>query len=328
MLARWAGLNASHSVFVLRGFPMLQQRRRLLALPLSVCYLLVLLGNFLLLLAVFSRPRLRAPMYVLIATLCAIDVLAATAVAPSTLLALLFDLDHISLCGCLAQMFFSHFLSSLESTLLLAMALDRYLAVCQPLRYAAWVGGAAPAALLVLALLRNGGVMAALVALASSLTFCSHLIQHCYCDHMALVRLACGGARASHAGGVAVIACVVGVDVPLILFSYANILRAASRAAAGGEERRKAFHTCGTHLMVMASFYLVGSVTFLSHNLNIPLPPDANTLMGVTYILLPATVNPIIYGVRTAEIRRRILKIYRRVQKVPRRLQDNTHTHT
>ncbi|XP_057694936.1 olfactory receptor 52P1-like [Corythoichthys intestinalis] len=201
-------------------------------------------------------------------------------------------------------MFATHFLSSVQSTVLLAMALDRYVAICRPLCYERLVGRRALLALALFTAARSGAVMGTLVGLAGSLRFCaSRVIRHCYCDHMALVSLACGDTRRSAAAGVAVIACFVGVDIPLIVFSYLKILGAAVRAAAHGNERRKAFHTCGTHLMVMMVFYLVGTVSFLSHNLSLSIPTDANSAMGLLYILVPAAANPVIYGVRTAEIR-------------------------
>lgn len=311
MLAAPPG-NSSHSSFVFRGFPALRQHRWLLALPLSAAYLAVVLGNGALLLLIRRCSALHGPMYLLLAALCVVDVLSASAVAPGLLLGLVFGHDRISLAGCLTQMFFTHFLSSLESTLLLAMALDRYAAICLPLRYSELVGASAAAKLLLFALLRSGGVMATLVALAASLSFCgSNAIRHCYCDHMALVSLACGDTAASGAAGLAVIVCFVGVDIPLIFLSYVKILSAVCRAAGGGEERRKAFHTCGTHLMVMMCFYLVGSVSFLSRNLSIPIPTDANSALGLLYILLPAAANPVVYGARTKEIRSAALRVLR-----------------
>lgn len=306
-------LNSSHTSFLLRGFPLLQgAQRRLLALPFSASYLAVLLGNSALVFVVWRAKRLRSPMNLLICWLCLVDVLAASAIVPSLLLSLLLDLDRVSLTFCLLQMFSTHFLSSLESTLLLAMALDRYVAVCLPLRYGRLVGAPALAALLLFTLLRSGSALGLLVALAGSLHFCgSDVIRHCYCDHMALVSLACGSTASSTAVGLAVIACVVGVDIPLIAFSYARILVAVRRAAAAGQDPRKALHTCGTHMITMLCFYLVGSVAFLSHNLHIPMTPDLNSVLGVTYILLPATANPVIYGVRTREIRRGLLALLR-----------------
>lgn len=307
--------NFSHSSFVFAGFPTLHKHRHLLALPLSLSYLVVLLGNSMLAYVICSLESLHSPMYMLICTLCVVDVLVATAILPNTLLGLLFDWNQISLGGCLSQMFFTHFLSSVESTLLLAMALDRYVAICQPLRYMEIFDSSMLAKLLLFTLVRSVSIMATLVGLAGSLQFCgSNTIQHCYCDHMALVSLACGSTEKSRAAGLAVIICFVGVDIPLIFLSYMKILSVVVRAAAG-EERWKAFHTCGTHLMVMMCFYLVGSVTFLSHNLNLPIPTDLNTVLGLLYILFPATVNPIIYGVRTKEIRVGLLRIFKHPAK-------------
>lgn len=305
------GRNFSHTTFVFRGFPELQNHLRLLALPFSASYLSVLLGNSLLVFLICSVESLHSPMYFLICTLCVVDILVATAIIPNMLLNLLFGWEQISLAGCLAQMFFTHFLSSVESTLLLAMALDRYVAICLPLRYTEIITSSMLVKLLLFTLLRSISIMATLVSLAGSLQFCgSNIIQHFYCDHMALVSLACDGTDRNKAAGLAVIICFVGVDIPLIFFSYMKILSVVLRAAAAGEDRMKAFHTCSTHLMVIMCFYLVGSVTFLSHNLNIPISTGANTFMGLMYILLPATVNPIIYGVRTKEIRNGFVKIF------------------
>uniref|UniRef100_A0A3Q0SYN2 Olfactory receptor n=1 Tax=Amphilophus citrinellus TaxID=61819 RepID=A0A3Q0SYN2_AMPCI len=316
MLEASLSRNISHSTFVLRGFPTLQKHRWLLALPFCTSYLLVLLGNSLLVYVICSVESLHSPMYLFICTLCFVDILAVTTIIPTLLLSLLFNWNEISLAGCLTQMFFTHFLSSVESTLLLAMALDRYVAICKPLRYTEIINSSMLMRLLIFTLVRSISIMATLVGLAGSLQFCgSNTIQHCYCDHMALVSLACDNTNKNSAAGLAVIICFVGVDIPIIFFSYVKILSVVLRSSAASEDHRKAFHTCGTHLMVMMSFYLVGSVTFLSHNLNIPIPTDINNLMGLMYIFFPATINPIIYGVRTKEIRNGFLRIYKHKAK-------------
>nr|XP_020442151.1 olfactory receptor 52K2-like [Monopterus albus]XP_020442152.1 olfactory receptor 52K2-like [Monopterus albus]XP_020442153.1 olfactory receptor 52K2-like [Monopterus albus] len=312
MLEASLGRNISHSTFVFRGFPGLQQHRQLLVWPFSASYLWVLLGNSLLVYVICSVESLHSPMYLLICVLCVVDILVVTAIVPNMLLSFLFNWDEISLAGCLTQMFFIHFLSSLESTLLLAMALDRYVAICQPLHYTEIIESSMPVKLLLFTLTRSISIMATLVGLAGSLQFCgSNTIRHYYCDHMALVSLACDSTDRNSAAGLAVIIFFVGMDIPLIFLSYMKILSIVLRAAPAGEDRWKAFHTCGTHLMAMMCFYLVGSVTFLSHNLNIPLSTDANTGMGLMYILFPAMVNPVIYGVRTKEIRNGFYKIFK-----------------
>lgn len=311
MMGEAEGANISHAVFIFIGFPETYDHRDWYAVPVLLSYLLLLAGNSLLLHVIHSTASLHSPMYVLVSALAIVNIVVPTAIIPKMLLAVLFDLREITLAGCLVQMFVTHFFSSVESTILLVMALDRYVAICHPLRYVEIVNSALFVKLLVFTLVRSGSIMLTLVGLVAPLRFCgSNVISHCYCDHMALVSLACNSTDKNSAMGVAVIVCFVGIDISLIFFSYVNILYVVLRAAAG-EDRWKAFHTCGTHLMVMMSFYLVGSVTFLSHNLNLPLPVDVNTCLGLLYIIFPASVNPVIYGVRTKEIRHAILKIFK-----------------
>ncbi|CAL1571495.1 unnamed protein product [Knipowitschia caucasica] len=307
----------NQSDFLFLAFPLPLWQRGLIALPLVLVFLLVLVANGCLLLVLVRVEALWSPMYVLVGALCVVDLLSATVIVPSALLVLLQPAYHVTLGQCLTQMFLTHFLSSLESTVLLAMALDRYTAICHPLKYRKLVSHSSFLVLSLFTLLRSGSVMAVLVALAGSLDFCdSRVIEHVYCDHMALVRLACGDTRPSRGAGVAVIVCFVGLDIPVIVLSYFRILAVVHRAR---EDRWKALHTCGTHLMVLLVFYLVGTVAFLSDTLRLGLNSDLNAAMGLIYILLPAAFNPVVYGVRTVEIRHGFGRVFGRIQDVWRK---------
>uniref|UniRef100_W5KSJ1 Odorant receptor, family 55, subfamily E, member 1 n=1 Tax=Astyanax mexicanus TaxID=7994 RepID=W5KSJ1_ASTMX len=311
MTEEFQGANFSHTKFTFVGFPEISKYRRLLFLPFFLSYLVILIGNSLILFVIKNTKSLHNPMYILVSALALVDIAVPTAIIPAMLLSFLFDLNEITLVGCLMQMFFIHFLSSVESTILLAMALDRLVAICNPLRYTAIMNTSTFLKLLLFTLIRSGIIMSTLVGLASPLSFCgSNIIHHCYCDHMALVSLACNSTARNSAMGVAVIVCFVGIDISVIFLSYVKILYVVLRAAAG-EQRSKALNTCGTHLIVMMCFYFVGSVTFLSRNLSIPIPVDVNTFLGITYIVFPACINPIIYGVRTKEIRNALLKMFK-----------------
>ncbi|XP_072313290.1 olfactory receptor 52L1-like [Eucyclogobius newberryi] len=305
-------LNQSDFWFL--AFPFPPWQRSLIALSLALVFAHVMLANGCLLLVLTRVEALWSPMYILVGALCVVDLLSTLVIVPNALLVLLSPDHSMSLTECLTQMFLTHFLSSLESTLLLAMALDRYAAICHPLKYRQLMDGSFFLALSLFTLLRSGSVMGVLVALAGSLDFCgSRVIQHLYCDHMALVHLGCGDTGPSQAAGVAVIVCFVGLDIPVIILSYLRILFVVHRA---GEDRWKALHTCGTHLMVLLVFYLVGTVAFLSDTMNLGLASDLNTLMGLVYILLPASINPVIYGVRTSEIRQGFGRVFGPVHRV------------
>ncbi|XP_029111371.1 olfactory receptor 51E2-like [Scleropages formosus] len=294
--------------FIFVGFPELYKYRRLLFLPFSSFYILALFGNLLIVIVIKkSEFNLHSPMYLLMSSLAIVNIIVPTVIVPNenvcVCVCFLFDWNEISLEGCLTQMFLTRFFSSVESTVLLAMALDRLVAICNPLRYVEIVNTAALVKFVALTLIRSGLIMSILVALARSLTFCSsNIIRHSYCGHMALVSLACGNKDKNDSIGLAVIVVFVGIDISIIAVSYMRILSVVLHAAEV-EDRWKAFHTCSTHLLVIMSFYLVGSVTFLSHNIGIDIATDINTFLGILYIIFPATVNPITYGVWTKEIR-------------------------
>ncbi|XP_072547159.1 olfactory receptor 52E8 [Salminus brasiliensis] len=312
MTGEYQEANFSHTKFIFVGFPEIAKYRHLLFLPFFLSYFVVLVGNSLILFVIKNTKSLHNPMYILVSVLAVVDIVVPTAIIPAMLLSFLFDWNEITLVGCLTQMFLIHFFSSVESTILLAMALDRLVAICNPLRYTAIINSSTFFKLLLFTLIRSGTIMSTLVGLAAPLSFCgSNVIHHCYCDHMALVSLACNSTAKNNAVGVAVIICFVGIDISVIFFSYVKILHVVLRAAAG-DHRSKALNTCGTHLIVMMCFYFVGSVTFLSRNLSIPIPVDVNTFLGVTYIVFPACINPIIYGVRTKEIRNTLLKMFKK----------------
>ncbi|XP_006628030.2 olfactory receptor 52E8-like [Lepisosteus oculatus] len=304
------GANFSHTRFIFMGFPELYKHRRLLFFPFFIVYVVILVGNSTILFVIKTCESLHGPMYILIAGMALVDVIVPTAIIPNMLLSFLFDWNEISLVGCLTQMFVIHFFSSFESTILLAMALDRFIAICIPLRYTEIMNSTIFKKLSIFALIRSGSLMCSLIILAKPLPYCgSNVIKQSYCEHMALVTLACGSIAKNDAMGLVVAYSIVSFDILVISFSYIRILNVVLKAAST-KERRRAFHTCGTHLIVMLFFYLSGSVTFLAYRLKINIPTDVHTFLGVMYLVFPAGVNPIIYGVRTKEIRNGIVKIF------------------
>ncbi|XP_029111413.1 olfactory receptor 52K1-like [Scleropages formosus] len=262
---------------------------------------------------ILSHRALHSPMYMLICVKAIFDLVIPIFFVPNMLLNLLFNWNHISLIGCLVQMFCIHFFGSVQTTILLWMALDRFYAICTPLHYNEHMRFSAFLKFVIIPLLRNAVFISAIVGLARSLSYCqSNEIKQYFCEHMALVTLACGPIYVNNVVGLCTMFFIPAADVLLIAVSYVRIfVSLVVLHTAEVEDRWKAFHTWSTHLHVMMSFYLVGSVTFLSHKTGIDIATDINIFLGVLYINFPATVNPIIYGVRTKEIRNAVLKMFK-----------------
>ncbi|XP_028656853.2 olfactory receptor 52K2-like [Erpetoichthys calabaricus] len=312
--------NFSHNKFVLIGFPNLYQYRRVLFVPFFLLFALILIGNLVIILVIKKSETLHSPMYLLISYMAAVDIIVPLAIVPNMLFGFLFDWNEISLAGCLTQMFIVHFISSFESTILLTMALDRYVAICNPLRYAEIMNYSVFLKIGLFAVLRSGTLMSILIILATPLHFCkSNVIRQCYCEHMALVTLACDNITINNIMGLVMAYTIVGFDIFCIAFSYVKIIQSVLKTASA-KERQKAFNTCGTHLIVMSFFYISGSVTFVAYRVSNTISTDLHTLLGVLYLVFPASINPLIYGVRTKEIRQYLWKIVKQ-----RKMAINTH---
>ncbi|XP_003764772.1 olfactory receptor 52Z1-like [Sarcophilus harrisii] len=301
--------NISYRDFFLVGFPGLRERRWLLVLPASCLYALILASNALIVSTVATQRSLHQPMYVLISLLLAVNVCAATAVLPPMLPGFLRSAKPVSLERCLTQMFFIYFTLLLDYNLLLAMALDRYVAICHPLRYADLVTSRLLGPLAAAALSRSLAVAVPLVVLTSRARFCrTAVIRHFACEYIALLSIACGDLTFNNRLGLALRLLTVTFDLSLLAASYSRIIYAAFQISSGGA-RAKALHTCGSHLLVIFTVYLSGLSTSIVFRFAKSVSQDVQNLLSAIYLLLPGALNPIIYGVRTREIRQHVERL-------------------
>ncbi|KAM4846352.1 olfactory receptor 52K1-like [Thomomys bottae] len=311
-------VNGSYTSFVLVGFPGLREWRALLVLPFLGLYLVILSANALVIHTVAAQRSLHQPMYLLIALLLAVSVCSATAVVPAMLLSFSARFHRVSLPRCLLQMFCVYFLIVFDCNILLVMALDRYVAICHPLRYPEVVTGRLLAGLVGVAAARSAAIVAPVVALASRVCFCrSDVIRHFACEHMALMRLSCGDVSVNKTAGLAFRVVNRALDLLLLSASYSRIVRAALRISAG-RARAKALHTCGSHLLVVLIVYSSTLGSSLVYRLARAASQDVHNLLSAFYLLLPCLANPVIYGARTTEIRQHLAALLRRTE--PRKL--------
>ncbi|KAF3693430.1 Olfactory receptor 51F2 Olfactory receptor OR11-23 [Channa argus] len=297
---------SSHQLFILNGFNDLGALRPILFIPFSVIFIVSLSANSLLLFVVISQKSLHSPMYILIAGMALLDLSLPLFFIPSILLSFLFDWRGISLSGCLVQMFFVHFLGAFQSTLLLWMALDRYFAICTPLYYHENMALDRFLKFVIPLVIRNVFIVSVVVTLAGRLSFCfSNVIDHCFCEHMALVELACGSTAVNSLVGLVSVFLISVADFIFISASYIIIF---SSVLCSGKSGVKALHTCVTHIVIMTVGLINILVAFLSYRIRNNLPAAFRNFFSVMYLFFPSCFNPIIYGVRITEIRQQILK--------------------
>ncbi|XP_041849833.1 olfactory receptor 52K1-like [Melanotaenia boesemani] len=297
---------SSHRYFILKAFDELRALRPVLFIPFFILFVVSLFSNSLLLYLIISHKSLHSPMCILIACMAGIDLSLPLVFAPDMLLRLLLDWTGISLSACLLQMYLLHLLGTCQSTLLLWMALDRYFAICTPLHYHEHMSVLRFSKFVIPLLIRNVVMISAVVSLAGSRSFClGNVISHCICEHMALVELACGSTSINSLVGLITIFFITVLDFLIITISYIIIFRSVLRSGTSGA---KALHTCVTHLIVMSVSLTFVLTAFLSYRIRNSLPATSRAVVSIIYLFLPSCLNPIIYGIRTTEIRHHILK--------------------
>ncbi|XP_039353097.1 olfactory receptor 52B2-like [Mauremys reevesii] len=298
------------STFILLGIPGLEVAHTWLSIPFCAMYVIAILGNSTILFIVKRERSLHVPMYYFLCMLAITDLVLSTSILPKMLSIFWFNSREIDFSACLTQMYFIHCFSVMESGILVAMALDRYVAICHPLRHSTILTNPVVAKIGLAVVLRSAMLVLPSPFIARRWPYCTtNIIPHSYCEYMAMVKLACADIRISSYYSLSVVLSVIGLDVFFITVSYTQILRAIFSLPTK-DARLKAFGTCGSHLFVILAFYIPGLFSFLTHRFGHNVPLQFHILSANMYLLVPPMLNPVIYGVRTKEIRGRLLHLF------------------
>ncbi|XP_046928286.1 olfactory receptor 52A1-like [Lynx rufus] len=298
------------SVLTLIGIPGLETVQCWIGIPFCVMYLIAIIGNSMLLIIIRSERSLHEPMYIFVGMLGVTDIALATTIMPKMLGIFWFRVPDIYFDSCLLQMWLIHTFQCIESGLLLAMAVDRYVAICYPLRHAAIVTHRLVTQIGAVVTLRAAFLVAPCLILIKFRFQFYHttIISHSYCEHMAIVKLAASDVRVNKIYGLFVAFTVAVLDLTFITLSYAQIFSTVFRLPQK-EARLKAFNTCIAHICVFLPFYLFAFFSFFTHRFGAHVPPYIHILFSSLYLLVPPFLNPLVYGAKTKQIRVHLVKM-------------------
>ncbi|XP_004012609.3 olfactory receptor-like protein DTMT [Ovis aries] len=302
------------SEFLLLGLPIQSEHQNLFYVLFLAMYVTTILGNLLILVLICLDPHLHTPMYLFLSNLSFSDLCFSSVTMPKLLKNMQSQDPSIPYAGCLTQTYFFLFFGDLESFLLVAMAYDRYVAICFPLHYTAIMSPRLCLFLLVLSWVLTTFHAMLHTLLMASLHFCEdNVIAHFFCDMSALLKLSCSDTRVNElvifiTGGLILV-----IPFLLIITSYARIVSSTLKVPSA-RGIRKAFSTCGSHLTVVSLFY--GTI------IGLYLCPSANnstvkeTVMAMMYTVVTPMLNPFIYSLRNRDMKGALRRVFWR-KKTP-----------
>lgn len=287
--------------FVLVGFPTSPPFQLLLFVFFFAIYLLTLLENILIVSTIWLTPSLHRPMYFFLGHLSFLELWYINVTIPRLLGAFLTQDGRVSYIGCMTQLYFFIALACTECVLLAVMAYDRYLAICEPLRYPSLMPPSLATRLA--AASWGSGFFSSMMKLLfiSRLSYCGpNLINHFFCDISPLLNLTCSDKEEAEL--VDFLLALVMILLPLVAVasSYAAIIVAIMRIPTA-QGRHKAFSTCTSHLAVVVIYY--SSTLFTYARPRAMYTFNYNKIISVLYTVIVPFLNPAIYCLRNKEVK-------------------------
>ncbi|XP_069618771.1 olfactory receptor 1J4-like [Ranitomeya imitator] len=293
--------------FILLGFQVSGDLRLFLFSLFFVAYCLILCGNLLIITLVSTSKNLHTPMYFFISQLSIGDILLTMIIVPSMLYILMNNGGTIAFPNCVAQLYFFCSSETFEGFLLAVMSYDRYIAICNPLRYTSIMTSGYCVILTVFCWLFGFSFNLIYTITTSQLNFCgSNIIDHLFCDLVPLLELACSDISIVHLEIYVVGIPNILTPITIIIVSYSYIVLTIVRIPSSNG-RQKAFSTCSSHLTVVSIFYgTIFSVYVIPTKQSV----TTNKIQSLLYTVLTPLINPIIYSLRNTDIRKAVQETF------------------
>ncbi|XP_050773595.1 olfactory receptor 1052-like [Gopherus flavomarginatus] len=295
--------------FILRGFENLPELQTLLFLLFLAIYIATVAGNVLIFGLVVADQHLHTPMYFFLGNLSCLETCCSSTILPRLLAGLLTGDRTISFSACLTQYYFFGSMVATECLLLSVMSYDRYLAICNPLHYAAHMSGRACLQLAGGSWI--GGFLCCSITTLSicQLTFCGpNVIDHFFCDFIPLVKLSCNDPHLMETLAFTLSLFFSLVPFLFILMSYIFIMTTILRIPST-TGRQKAFSTCSSHLIVVTIYFTTLLIAYMFPTTDIL--SNFKKVLSVFYAIVTPLVNALIYSLRNKEVQEALRKACR-----------------
>ncbi|CAN0514659.1 unnamed protein product [Rangifer tarandus platyrhynchus] len=297
--------------FILLGLSSQPEDQKPLFAMFLPIYLITVIGNLLIILTISSDTHLQTPMYFFLSVLSVVDICYVTVIIPKMLANFLSERKAISYGECLTQMYFFIAFGNTDSYLLAAMAIDRYVAICNPLHYITIMNHRRCVLLLVLSFCIPHLHSLLHILLTNQLIFCaSNVIHHFFCDDQSVLKLSCSSHFVKEITVMTEGLAIIMTPFSCIIISYLRIFITVLKipSAAG---KCKAFSTCGSHLTVVTLFY--GSISYVYFK---PLSNYTvrDRIATIVYTILTPMLNPFIYSLRNKDMKQGLMKLMHRVK--------------
>ncbi|XP_073403062.1 olfactory receptor 5G9-like, partial [Dendrobates tinctorius] len=296
-------LTAVTEFFIL-GFQVRQYVRIFLFCLFLMIYCGTICGNLLIIALVSTSKNLHTPMYFFISQLSISDILVISDIVPYMLHIILQNGGTITFIDCITQFYFLCVSEAFECLLLAVMSYDRYVAICNPLRYSSIMTSAHCVTLSVTCWLIEFSIFLIYIIQTAKLNFCGpNIMDYLYCDIVPLLELSCSDTYNFHLGIYLIGIPNILIPTTIIILSYTYIVLAILRISSS-TGRQKAFSTCSSHLTVVSIFYGTMFIVYV-----IPTRRETvtmNKILSLLFTVFTPLVNPIIYSLRNKDIRKAV----------------------
>ncbi|XP_006203645.1 olfactory receptor 52D1-like [Vicugna pacos] len=298
----------SPATFLLMGIPGLEHLHVWIRIPFCSTYVVALVGNVTILAVARAERSLHEPMFLFFCMLLITDLVLSTSTLPRKLCLFWLGAHDIAFDACLTQMFFTHSFTAMKSGFFLAMAIDRFVAICHPLHHSTILTHVHIPITGIIVVIRWVAFFSPHPILLKQLPYCrTRIIAHSYCEFMAVVKLACMDTGATKSYSLSMASIIGSCDAVLVAISYAFILHSEFRLPSQ-EASFKALGTCGSHVCVILVFYSAAGFSIFTHRFGKHIPVHIHIFIANMYFSAPPFLNPIVYGVRTEKIREHVLR--------------------